>query len=58
MNIRKWGYAVLKQDKDIQILKQLYYGNHLSDQELERAYEVVKMVSDELQDRLKMKVIE
>jgi len=49
---------VLKQDKDIQILKQLYYGNHLSDQELERAFEVVKMVSDELQDRLKMKVIE
>lgn len=38
---------------DITIIKALYYGNHLEDQELERAYYLVFSLKAGLNNRLK-----
>ena len=39
--------------KDIEILKALYYGNHLSDAEKERALKLVYLLDKELKVRIK-----
>jgi len=41
-----------KDNKDIQILKALYFGNHLNDNEMERAYKLLKMLDTELKSRI------
>lgn len=37
---------------DIEILKALYNGNHLSDQEKERAYKLIYLLKIELKNRI------
>lgn len=39
--------------EDIEILKQLLYGNHLSQKELERAIKVLYLLDIELKNRFK-----
>ena len=38
--------------KDIEILKQLYYGNHLNDTEKERAIKLLYLLNVELKTRV------
>jgi hypothetical protein len=38
--------------KDLEILKQLYFGNHLNEMEKERAYKVLKSLEIELKSRI------
>lgn len=39
--------------EDIDILKQLYHGNHLEDTELERAIKLVYLLDHEIKRRIK-----
>jgi hypothetical protein len=39
--------------KDIEVLKALYYGNHLNDKEMERALWLLHIMSRELEQRVK-----
>ena len=39
--------------KDIEILKALYYGNHLSDAELNRALKLICLLNVEIENRIR-----
>ena len=41
-----------KGEIDINIIKALYYGNHLEDHELERAHKLMHLLSVELRQRI------
>ena len=43
----------MSSEEDIQIIKQLYYGNHLNDDELERAHKLLYLFNVELKRRVK-----
>ena len=38
---------------DLQILKQLYNGNHLNDNEMERATKIIYLLDNEIKRRIK-----
>lgn len=43
--------------EDLQILKQLYYGNHLNENELERALKLLYLLDIELKRRINKGVL-
>ena len=47
------GGLKMNKNKDIDILKALYYGNHLNNDELERAYKLVYLLKVDLGQRVK-----
>ncbi len=40
-------------EKDLEILKQLYEGNHLNENELERALKLIKLLEIGIKERVK-----
>jgi len=40
-------------ERDLEILKALYYGNHLNDKDKERALKLVYLLDRELKNRIK-----
>ena len=41
-----------EQEKDFDILKAVYFGNHLNDDETERAYKLIYLLTNELKHRV------